>query len=139
MEILIINNQKTVFNWQSKKERSYEDLELIAKKVNGNKLLEKVAIFTLAYSMFKQKIVMATATGITTTTGLDPLGWKLLRLIRKWAKWVLILICILEILKSGMNGESKKTLPIVIKYLTIYIALFIVPEIYDAVESSFPN
>ena len=134
MEILIINKNKTVFNWNSKILKN-NDIEGIATKVSKNKYLKKIAIFTLAYSMYSQKIVMAAA---TSANSLDPLGWRLLKLIRGWAKWVLLLMCVVEIARSGTKGENK-TLAIVTKYLIIYAAMYLVPVLFEAVETSFPG
>lgn len=98
-----------------------------------NRKVKKFVATLLGCSLYFQD-AMATA---SKTKGPDALGWKLLTMFRHWAKWVLLLMCVGEIAFSASKGNSDKTLSIIMRYLFIYIAMFVVPIIYDEVERAF--
>jgi len=42
-----------------------------------------------------------------------------------------------DVIKSGLSGDSKKTLPIVLKYVVIFASMYLIPAIFDAIKNSF--
>lgn len=135
MDLLIIKNNKTLVNWESKSpftKYKYSDVKcekFLGEALKNNRM--KKFIVTLLGSSLYFKEVFATSKGI------DPLGWKLLGLIRQYAYWILLLYCIVEIIRAGLNGDSKKTFPILMKYLIIFASMYLVPELFDAIKGSF--
>jgi hypothetical protein len=110
--------------------RKENKAETFMTKVIENDRFNKFAITALGLTLYAKDALGA-------TKGLDPLGWKLLGLIRHWAKWILLIMCLVEIIRAGLGGDSKKIFPIIMKFLTIYAAMYLIPELFDAIESAF--
>ena len=130
MEILIIKNNHTITNWESKNLFNKYDTEILASKLTKNGKMKKFVV-TLLGLTFYFKTVLAAGKGI------DSLGWTLLALVRHWAYWILLIWCIVDVIKSGLSGDSKKTLPIVLKYVVIFASMYLIPAIFDAIKNSF--
>lgn len=107
-----------------------EQLEKFASKIKLNKKLEKATIILIAL-VLNTKSVMAAGKGI------DPLGIKLLGLVRHWAYWILLIMCIVEVIRAGVGGDSKKILSIIMRYLLIFMSMYLVPELFDAIQTAF--
>lgn len=119
MEILIIKNNETI-----------KDYNTIDNKIIRNKKAKKFMVTLLGVGLYAQNVFAA-------TKGIDNLGWTLLSLIRHWAYWILLIWCIVDVVKSGLSGDSKKTLPIVLKYVIIFASMYLIPVIFDAVKGAF--
>jgi len=136
MEILIIKNNHTIIDWESKLPltkyecMSDKKVEILAGKLSKKASHRKFLITLLGLSLYAKNVFAA-------TKGIDTLGWTLLTLIRQWAKWILILWCIVEVIKSACSGDTKKTLPILMKYVVIYASMYLIPVIFDAIAKSF--
>ncbi|WP_238886363.1 hypothetical protein [Clostridium sp. YIM B02551] len=105
-------------------------LEILASKIRKNKQLERFTVTLMACCLYAQKVLAA-------EDGVDRLGNKLLFLLRKWAKWILLIMCVLECIKAGVNGDSKNILKIIMKYVLLYASLFLVPYLFDVIAESF--
>ena len=130
MEILIIKNNHTIINWESKNLFNKYDTEVLATKLVKNNRMRKFTVTLLGLCLYF-KTVYAAAKGI------DSLGWTLLGLVRHWAYWILLIWCIVDVIKSGLSGESKKTLPIILKYVIIFASMYLIPSIFDAIKGAF--
>ena len=106
------------------------EVETLVNKVMRNKRLKKFTITLLGVSLYFKDV-------FATGKGIDPLGATLLGLIRHYAYWVLLLWCIVEVIKSGLSGDSKKTLPIIMKFIIIFASMYIIPGVFDAIRGSF--
>ena len=135
MEILIIKNNHTIINWESKIPfEKYQDTEVLASKITKNNRMKKFVITLLGCVLyFKSAFASVAVAG----KGIDSLGWTLLGLVRHWAYWILLIWCIVDVIKGGLGGESKKTLPIVLKYVVIFASMYLIPAIFDAVVGAF--
>jgi hypothetical protein len=115
-----------------KKNDSNKDIETLAGRIlNDNRARRFVT--ALMGSVFYGYRVLAES----ESKGIDPLGMKFLGLIRHWAYWILLIMCIVEIVRSGLSGDSKKILGIVMKFLIIFGSMYLVPELFDAIKTAF--
>jgi len=106
------------------------EIETFTTKVMKNTRLKKFTVALLGMSLYFKDVFAA-------TKGIDALGWTLLGLIRHWAYWILLIWCIVEVIKSGMSGESKKTFPIIMKFVIIFASMYLIPGIFDAIKGAF--
>lgn len=106
------------------------DIEHIATNIRKNKVVERFTVTFIACCLYAKKALAA-------GEGVDILGNKFLLLIRQWAKWVLLIMCAIECIRAGINGESKDIGRIIIKYLLLYASLFLVPMLFDMIAASF--
>jgi hypothetical protein len=104
--------------------------ETFVSKIMENSRVKKAAVVFMATMLYSQKALAA-------GKGIDALGITLITLIRQWAYWILIIMCIIEIIRAGAGGDSKKILGIVMKYLLIFASMYLVPTLFDAVKNSF--
>jgi len=131
MEILIVKNNHTILNWESKLPiTKYQNVEILSSKLTKNKKHKRFLITLLGLSLYAKNVFAA-------GKGIDALGWTLLGLIRHWAYWILLIWCIVEVIKSGINGDSKKTLPIIMKFVIIFASMYLIPGIFDAIKGAF--
>lgn len=104
--------------------------ETLIIKIIKNDRFEKFTVTLLGCGLYFQKVLAA-------GKGIDPLGNTLITLIRHWAYYILIIMCIVEIIRAGISGDSKKILSIIMKYLLIFAAMYLVPTLFDAIRDSF--
>jgi hypothetical protein len=107
-----------------------KDNETIASKIIKNKTLKKITVILLGSLMYSQKVFAA-------GKGPDAVGYLLLNFIRKWAFWILLLMCIVEVVRAGVSGDSKKIMSIIMKFILIFASMYIVPEIFTSIRDSF--
>lgn len=137
MEILVIKNNHTVINWESKSPLSKynecinnEEVARLSSKLSKNRRTRNFLVTFLGCVLYFKSV-------LAVGKGIDALGWTLLGLIRHWAYWILLIWCIVDVVKGGLGGESKKTLPIVLKYVVIFASMYLIPAIFDAVKGAF--
>ena len=131
MEILIIKNNHTILDWESKLPiTKYQNVEVLSSNLTKNKKHKRFLITLLGLSLYAKNVFAA-------SDGIDKLGWTLLGLIRHWAYWILLIMCIVEVIKSGLNGDSKKSLPIIMKFVVIFASMYLIPVIFDAIVKAF--
>jgi len=94
------------------------------------KTTEKATILFLAILFNAQKTYAA-------GKGIDNLGGTLLNLIRGWGYWILLIMCLVETIRAGAGGDSKKILSIIMKYLLVFAAMYLVPSLFNAIKDSF--
>jgi hypothetical protein len=104
--------------------------ESFTTKIMKNDRFKKFTVVLLASVLYTQKCLAA-------GKGIDQLGWTLLSLIRQWAYWILIIMCVVDVIKAGAGGDSKKILGIIMKYLLIFASMYLLPTLFDAVKNSF--
>jgi hypothetical protein len=57
--------------------------------------------------------------------------------MRRIGYWVLLVMCILEVLKCVANGDTKEIGKIIMKYLLAFMVLFLIPWAFDLVIGIF--
>lgn len=110
--------------------RNNQNGETFTNKIMKNNRVKKFTCTLLGLSLYFKTVYAA-------GKGINGLGWTLLGLIREWAYWILLIWCIVEIIRAGVSGESKKTLPIVMKYVIIFASMYLIPGLFDAIKNSF--
>ena len=112
-----------------------DKVEMIAGKILRSKTLKRVVIIT-AVVILNSGLISA-APAVAAVAGVDKLGNVLLGIIRSWSKWILILMCLIDTIKAGVSSDSKKILSIVMKYVLLFVLLYMVPVLFDTVSASF--
>lgn len=93
---------------------------------------KRFVISFLASLLYAKKVL-----AVTNGNSIDVLGFKFLGLIRHWAYWILLIMCIVEVVRAGISNDSKKILSIVMKFILMFASLYLVPELFDAIKSAF--
>ena len=133
MEILIIKNNHIILDWESKSPiTKYKNMETLSTKIVKDKRLNKFVVTLLGLSLYCKSVFAA-----SNLTGVDKLGWVLLSLVRKWGYHILVIMCIVEVIRAGIGGDSKKILGIIMKFLLMFASLYLVPSLFDAIRTSF--
>lgn len=71
------------------------------------------------------------------TKGLNEAGEQLLSIGKDIGYWVCIIMCIYEMVKNLIQGDTKDTARILIKYSIAYASLFIIQRILDFIRYNF--
>jgi len=95
--------------------------------------LEKIIVMSLGISMYVNKV----ANAVPNSTKIDILGNKFLFISRRVGYWVVLIMCIVEIIKTIGNSDNKNIVKIIAKYLIIYASLFATPLLLDMVAEAF--
>lgn len=108
-------------------------LELIAKKIKSNRRLERMFIFTAGSLMYAQKVL---ATEVKTGK-ITQAGVTILSICREIGYWACIIMCVMEIIRSLMQGDTKGITKIIAKYTIGFAALYMLPWMFDIIKSIF--
>lgn len=103
-------------------------------KIRKNKKLEKFMTVFIASALYAKKVL---AVNKNNKSGIDVLGWKLLGIIREWSYWILIMMCIVEIIRCATSGEVKSIYKVIIKFALIFASMYLIPELFDTIAESF--
>ena len=108
-----------------------DELEVVATKIRKNKRIERMTVFVLGSLMYSQK-VFAGGTGKIDNAGITILG-----VCRQIGYWACIIMCVIEIIRSLMQGDTKSISKIISKYVLGFAALYLVPWIFDLIKEVF--
>lgn len=133
-EISLINDAalKMKYRRPDNLEINKEDLqllELVATHIKKDKRLERMAIFFLGNMFYCREVYAA--------SNIDTLGFKMLGVLRSVGYWICICMCLVEVLKSLMQGDTKGIAKIIVKYLIGFSTLYFLPWAFDAIKESF--
>jgi len=141
MEISIISNNKVLVNWESKspftKYGTDAECEVYTGKIIKNKSLRIFVTAMLGCSLYINKVLAAQTVPCATGAGIDRLGFIMMALIKKWGYWIILIACLVEVVRAGASGDSKKILSIILRNIITFAAIYLVPEIFDAIKTSF--
>jgi len=127
---VILSTDEMALQFNTHKLINDRDVETFTTKIMKNARLKKFTITLLGMSLYFKSV-------FASTKGIDALGWTLLGLIRQYAYWVLLIWCIVEVIKSGVGGESKKTLSIVMKFVIIFASMYLLPNLFNVIKEAF--
>lgn len=135
MEILVMKNNHTIVNWEYKTPiAKYRDsLEEFAKKINADTKLKKTTIFVLGSLMYC-KTALAAADPLNK---INRAGSMMLGISRTIGYWLILVVCICEIIKSLMAGDTKSISKILMKNLLAFASLYLFPWMMDLVKGIF--
>lgn len=109
-------------------------LEGIATKIINNDRLRKIAVFTIAGLNYASTVL---ADANDATSRIDSAGNMFLGIVQSIGYWLCLIGCMMEILKSVMNGSSKDVGKIMMKYLLIFAALYLMPFAFNLIKEIF--
>jgi len=133
MEILVVNNYRTITNWRSINRQEKRSLEMFAKKINKDIDLKRTAVFLFGSLMYCQNVLAKNADLSKLNSG----GATVLNLVQGVGYWIAIVMASYEIIKNLMQGDSKSTGKTIMKYSLGYGSLFLLPWIFDLVKGIF--
>lgn len=99
-----------------------------------NKRLTVMLTFVFANLMM---INNAFAKASVNTASLDKVGFTMLGIVRSFGYWILLILCLIEIIKSLLSGDTKGVGKIIVKYLLGFGALYFMPMLFDIVREAF--
>lgn len=109
-------------------------LESIATKMMNNDRLRKMVVFTIASLNY----VSTVYAGVEEANAkVNSVGLMLFSSIQTIGYWLCLIGCIMEILKSVMNGSSKDVGKIMLKYLAIFASLYLMPFAFNLIKEAF--
>lgn len=115
-------------------DKKSNEAEIFAKEIRKNKRLETITAFVIGSLMYADKVLAAT-TDATGKIGIA--GNTILGICREIGYWACLIMCILEIVKSLMQGDSKSISKIISKYVLGFGALYLMPWLFDLIKSIF--
>ncbi len=134
MEISIILDNKLVRNYDfCRKERQSLD-SWIGNLEKKDLKLYKVLVFTVAGLNYASAVLADTTAAVGK---IDSAGSMILGVSQSIGYWLCLVGCIVEILKSVMNGTSKDAAKIMIKYILYFAALYLMPFAFDMIRDIF--
>ena len=135
MEVLVINNYKTIIDWKYNKfnRKDKRGLEQVAKKINKTINLRKSFVF-LVGSLLYCETVLAKNVDLSKV---DKGGYMVLGLIQGLGFWVAIIMAGTEIIKNLMQGDTKDTFKIMFKYWVGYASLYLILWGCELIKSMF--
>ena len=104
-----------------------KQIEMLAGRILKSKTLKTVAMVTIT-------IILNINTVGAAGVGIDALGNMLINLIRGYAYYILIIMSIVESIRAAVSGDSKKVLSIVMRYLLVFIMMYLIPQIFDSIR-----
>lgn len=110
--------------------KDYGEVEALAYKINKNKYLKGLVTFVLA-NMFYIKKAYAGVDKINKAGGI------LLNVVRTFGYWICIIMCVLEIIRSLMQGDTKSISKIIIKYAIGFGSFYFLPWIFEIIKDVF--
>ena len=105
-----------------------KQLEQLAGRILKSKALKMAAMITIT-------IVLNISPVGAAGKGIDQLGNMLINLIRNYAYYILIIMSIVESIRAAVSGDSKKVLSIVMRYLLVFILMYLIPQLFDAIKT----
>lgn len=107
--------------------------EAIAARILRDKKLKAMVVFVLGNLMYVQN---ALAVG-GDMKKIDLAGFTILGICRRIGYWACIIMCVVEIIKALMHGDSKSITKIIAKYALGFGTLYFVPWLFDLIKTIF--
>lgn len=134
MQIICVYQSNFLQKLRNKKEqKKLNNLEVIAREINKNPKLKKMATFVLANMLYCQTTLAKTV----NTAKIDKAGSTILDICRTIGYWVCIIMCITSIIKELLQGDTKSITKIMMKFSLAFAALYLYPWILDVIKEIF--
>ena len=114
-------------------ERLSREAETLLQKIKYNKPLLKATTLLTALTMNSINV-------LAYTKGVEALpvaGNKLLNILQVFGYYVCVIMCIIEIIKSLISGDTKSISRIVVKYIIAFGSFYFLPWIFDLIRDIF--
>lgn len=121
-------------------EKSIKDIEIenglesIATKIMNNNRIRKMVVFTIASLNYMNTVLADTSEAVAR---INSAGNTFLTIFQSIGYWLCLIGCIMEILKSVMNGSSKDVGKVMMKYILIFAALYLMPFAFNLIREIF--
>ena len=137
MDILIIKKNKTLVNWESKPPmlKYKRSMEVITNKINSNFRLKKTFIFVTGSFLYFEKVLAAT--NKNPLAKIEVFGKTIFGMCLTIGYFLVLVMGIIDILKSLMQGDTKGIPKIVLNYALAYAALLLFPWLLDLIKEIF--
>lgn len=109
-------------------------LESIAKRIMKDDRLRKMTIFVIAGLNYASTVLADTSQAVAK---INSAGNTFLSIFQSIGYWLCLIGCIMEILKSVMNGSSKDVGKTMLKYILIFAALYLMPFAFNLIREIF--
>lgn len=109
-------------------------LESIAKRIMKDDRLRKMTIFVIAGLNYASTVLADTSQAVAK---INSAGNTFLSIFQSIGYWLCLIGCIMEILKSVMNGSSKDVGKTMLKYILIFTALYLMPFAFNLIREIF--
>lgn len=117
-------------------EKAHKDTgEYLASRILHDKKLNRMVTFVLASCIPSKRVFAGTASDALGKV--DVAGNTFLSIVRKAGYWICLIMCIIEIIKMLLQGNSKAVGNVVIKYLLAFSALYFMPFLFDLIRDIF--
>lgn len=124
MKIIVM---RCKYDLYKKEKNSLEDLaEIICK----NRYAKGLTAFLLANMMYV-KTAMANPDKVAKA------GGAILGIVRSFGYWICLIMCIVEIIKSLMQGDTKSISKIIAKYAIGFGSFYFLPWFFDLIREVF--
>lgn len=108
------------------------DAEALARKINRDRRLRAMVTFVLANGLYMKKAYAASNLDKVNSAGL-----QILNIVRTFGYWICIIGCIMEIVRSLMQGDTKGIGKIILKYVLGFGSFYFLPWFFDLIREMF--
>lgn len=124
------------FNSIQRGEMSYKDLETetFATRILKDPRLTKCFTVAIALINISNQVYADTS---QVTAKIDTTGNMILSIFQSLARWICIIMCLMEICKAVGNGTTKDIGKIILKYTLAYATTFLLPFLFDTIKEIF--
>lgn len=134
MEISIILDNRVVRNYDFSRREKQSLNDWIGNVEKKDTRLYKILVFTIAGLNYANTVLADTSAAVSK---INSAGYMILSVAQSIGYWLCLVGCIIEILKSVMNGTSKDAGKIMIKYILYFAALYLMPFAFDMIRDIF--
>lgn len=124
MKIIVMRCKYDIY----KKEKS--TIEDLAETINKNRYIKGLATFVLANMMYVK-------TALANPDKVAKAGGAILNIVRSFGYWICLIMCIVEIIKSLMQGDTKSISKIIAKYAIGFGSFYFLPWFFDLIKEMF--
>lgn len=125
MEIMTLNEFL-----DNKRAKDNGELEYLAYKINKDRYLRGLTTFVLANVLYIRN-------AYASIDKINKAGGNLLGVVRTFGYWVCLIMCVLEIIRTLMQGDTKSIGKIIVKYCIGFGSFYFLPWIFDLIKESF--
>lgn len=111
-------------------------MERVATKIISNETKRKLAVFLLACGLMTIACISVYA-ATDPLKNIDVAGDTILTIVRRFARYICIIMCSVGCIKVASEGDTKSISKICLKFIMIYGSLYIIPWFYDLIEKTF--
>lgn len=113
---------------------SYYEEKYYNKPIKISRKIKTSLVFIFANLIWIEKTLAKTS---VSSASLNRVGSTMLGIVRDVAYWIALIVCLVEILKSLLNGDTKGVGKIIMKGLLAFGACYYLPFLFDIIKEVF--